>query len=79
MDNLVFRHLRERDADGGLPEKSGENLEGGDVRRGCGRIDRVFNLGEFLGCGVDLDEISGFRGREGGRGLVRREDHEAGD
>jgi hypothetical protein len=62
-----------------LPQKSGEDLEGSDVRSGRGRIDRVFDLGQFLSCGVDLDEINWFWEREGGRGKVRREDRDTGD
>ena len=71
--------MRERNTDHSLSEKSGENLESGEVRTRRGGVDGIFYSGESLSCRVDLDKISWFGERERGRGLVRREDYDARD
>jgi hypothetical protein len=52
--------MRQCDVGRSPPQKSGENLEGRDVRDRCGQVDQVFDLGEFMGRGVELDKISWF-------------------
>lgn len=71
--------MGERDADHGLPHESSEGLEGADTWGGSGGVDRVFDLGKFLSCREDLDEIGWFWERERGRRLIWWEDGDTGD
>ena len=64
--------MRVDDTDCGLPQKSGEDLGGRDLRGGRGRIGRVFYLSELMSSRVDLDDGSRLWEREGRRGLVWR-------